>query len=386
MTAAERGAYLGQGRPGADGRCRPWWQAWDGLYEGTLLADDIEQLARDLAKPTSGESRCRAPMTARQPRSRRAALRRLQQALERARKEMNGGGIWRNPGPGANPYELLVKPKHAAIAEWKARTLAVLQAPRARSRRAAHAGAGERAAARALDLRPARVPARHVVAVPARGAVGRHRPASRGARAGLPRRLGLDERRDAADRRAARPAVALDPPAVLGVQHGGGAGGDRARRAQGRHVGRHQPRVRARARREDAARLRRDRHGRLHRDDPEAAGRRAREARGCTPSSRATAIRRCSRPRGSLTRSSGGCRNDQGQRSGVAGPPGQAVRFRGGEHRAGGARRGRARRTRRSRPPSGATSCGCRAGMRRGARRSTSSGSRWRRSIRSRGP
>ena len=34
----------------------------------------------------------------------------------------------------------------------------------------------------------------------------------------------------------------------------------------------------------------------------------------------------------------------------------------------------------------GATSCGSRAGMRRGARRSTSSGSRWRRSIRSRGP
>ena len=44
------------------------------------------------------------------------------------------------------------------------------------------------------------------------------------------------------------------------------------------------------------------------------------------------------------------------------------------------------RPTRRSRPQSGATSCGCRAGMRRGARRSTSSGSPRRRSIRSRGP
>jgi hypothetical protein len=51
----------------------------------------------------------------------------LQQALDRARKEMNGGGIWRNPGPGANPYELLVTPKHAAIAEWQARTLQVLR-------------------------------------------------------------------------------------------------------------------------------------------------------------------------------------------------------------------------------------------------------------------
>ena len=51
----------------------------------------------------------------------------LQQALDRARKEMNGGGIWRNPGPGANPYELLVTPRHAAIAEWQARTLQVLR-------------------------------------------------------------------------------------------------------------------------------------------------------------------------------------------------------------------------------------------------------------------
>ncbi len=51
----------------------------------------------------------------------------LQQALDRARKELNGGGIWRHPGPGANPYELLVTPKHAAIAEWQARTLQVLR-------------------------------------------------------------------------------------------------------------------------------------------------------------------------------------------------------------------------------------------------------------------
>ena len=51
----------------------------------------------------------------------------LQQALARARKEMNGGGIWRNPGPGANRYELLVTPRHAAIAEWQARTLQVLR-------------------------------------------------------------------------------------------------------------------------------------------------------------------------------------------------------------------------------------------------------------------
>jgi hypothetical protein len=51
----------------------------------------------------------------------------LEAALDRARREMNGGGIWRNAGPAANPYEILVNPKQAALAEWKARTLAVLR-------------------------------------------------------------------------------------------------------------------------------------------------------------------------------------------------------------------------------------------------------------------
>ena len=40
---------------------------------------------------------------------------------------MNGGGIWRNPSHGADRYELLITPKHAAIAEWQAKTLAVLR-------------------------------------------------------------------------------------------------------------------------------------------------------------------------------------------------------------------------------------------------------------------
>jgi hypothetical protein len=51
----------------------------------------------------------------------------LERALERARREMNGGDIWRNAGRGANPYELLVDPERAALAEWKARTRAVLR-------------------------------------------------------------------------------------------------------------------------------------------------------------------------------------------------------------------------------------------------------------------
>ena len=105
----------------------PWWQAWAGLYQGTVLADDLEQLAQDLVTQGGGAL---APDIGRllgnhaddEPLSEA-----LERALERARREMNGGGVWRNAGPGANPYELLVNPQQAALADWKARTLAVLR-------------------------------------------------------------------------------------------------------------------------------------------------------------------------------------------------------------------------------------------------------------------
>ena len=109
-------------------RVPAWWQAWVGLYQGTVLADDIEQLAKDLAQPSDG--RGLIPHVGEllgnhdddQP-----LPDALERALERARREMNGGGIWRNAGPGANPYEILVNSKQAALDEWKKRTLVVLK-------------------------------------------------------------------------------------------------------------------------------------------------------------------------------------------------------------------------------------------------------------------
>jgi hypothetical protein len=121
MRPSERSACLRRRRPGT-AAVPSWWQAWFALYEGKLLADDIEQLARDLANSVPGTDLLLGNHEDDAPLSEA-----LQQALDRARKEMNGGGIWRNPGPGANPYELLVTPKHAAIAEWQARTLQVLR-------------------------------------------------------------------------------------------------------------------------------------------------------------------------------------------------------------------------------------------------------------------
>jgi len=114
-----------------------WWKAWAGLYEGRLLADDLEQLARDLSQPGNGQANAASEGSPEalpgvenllgNHESDAPLSKALRQALGRARKEMNGGGIWRHPGPGSNRYELLITPKHAAIAEWQARTLQVLR-------------------------------------------------------------------------------------------------------------------------------------------------------------------------------------------------------------------------------------------------------------------
>ncbi|HQR54007.1 MAG TPA: hypothetical protein PLZ79_12110 [Burkholderiales bacterium] len=128
MMRDEEERCFGYGRYSARDRDLPaWWRAWVGLYQGRLVADDIEQLATDLGNSNSvpgtelpdfllGNHADDGPL----PEA-------LEKALDRARREMNGGGIWRNAGPGANPYQILVNPKQAALADWKARTLAVLR-------------------------------------------------------------------------------------------------------------------------------------------------------------------------------------------------------------------------------------------------------------------
>jgi hypothetical protein len=102
-----------------------WWSAWVGLYQGTLLADDIEDLAKSCSEAVLGAVSLQELLGNHADDGPLPEA--IEEALERARREMNGGGIWRGAGPGANPYELLVNPKQAALADWKARTLAVLR-------------------------------------------------------------------------------------------------------------------------------------------------------------------------------------------------------------------------------------------------------------------
>ena len=139
MTRNELGQYCAGASSNLYPQVPSWWKAWAGLYAGKLLADDLEQLARDLSQ--SGKDHTNA---AGEGEGGNVALpsldhllgnheddaplsEALQQALDRARKELNGGGIWRNPGPGGNRYELLINPKHAAMAEWQAKTMQILR-------------------------------------------------------------------------------------------------------------------------------------------------------------------------------------------------------------------------------------------------------------------
>ncbi len=131
-------------RPPTDGelaRCRrsdapAWMSAWPALYEGRLVADDVEALARDLAVPRDVLPR----LLGDHGHLGRAPAGPLRDALEKALAQMNGAGIWRSPrsrGAGASPYEALVSASDERLVRWQRSTLAVLRrhlAPDPRSR------------------------------------------------------------------------------------------------------------------------------------------------------------------------------------------------------------------------------------------------------------
>ena len=107
--------------------------AWQGLYDGRLVADDIRDLARDLVKPNrridvsllgdhenlSGGASGADPRTG--P---------LADALNTALKAMNGSGVFRSPrahGVGAEAYRNEVRAADTAVDRWRRETYAVLR-------------------------------------------------------------------------------------------------------------------------------------------------------------------------------------------------------------------------------------------------------------------
>lgn len=131
------------------GHLPQWALAWHALYEGKLVADDIESLAQQLSKvgqPGNGSnSEGSAPgpfqledtegveiedLLGNHKELGQELPEELEDAINHAMKEMNGSGIWRNPGEhgvGANPYQALFTEKDEPMKRWQKKALDVLK-------------------------------------------------------------------------------------------------------------------------------------------------------------------------------------------------------------------------------------------------------------------
>ncbi|MGZ8841908.1 MAG: hypothetical protein ACXW2M_10120 [Candidatus Aminicenantales bacterium] len=114
-----------------------WVLAWEGLYNGTLVADDIESLAEDLKECVGSgvfDLRGGVPDGFGDLLGDHEGLGgslpdELKDALDAALRQMNGSGIWRAPkakGVGANPYEALFTALDEPMRRWERKTLEVL--------------------------------------------------------------------------------------------------------------------------------------------------------------------------------------------------------------------------------------------------------------------
>ena len=121
-----------------------WAHAWDALYAGRLIADDIENLAETLAdyllKGQGGKgvgpftlekgSLDISDLLGNHADLGQEAEGELAKALDNALKQMNGNGIWRSPhdrGIGGQLADTLFAPDNAPMRRWEAKTLAVIK-------------------------------------------------------------------------------------------------------------------------------------------------------------------------------------------------------------------------------------------------------------------
>jgi hypothetical protein len=154
MDGCEDAAFTGA----LDGRTRwpAWVRAWRALYAGSLVADDIEALAKQVARGDGDGGSVRgtpfeltpgAPGVERLLGNHDDADQRtsgaLANALDQAMRTMNGSGIWRAPkdrGVGAAAYEALIAGSDDPLERWRRRTLGLLREhllpdPRSRAQR-----------------------------------------------------------------------------------------------------------------------------------------------------------------------------------------------------------------------------------------------------------
>lgn len=120
-----------------------WIRAWEALYAGRLVADDIEALAKEVDASAGRGNRRTGPFRLEGGLAKadhmllgdheslgRPLQGGLADALDQAMKQMNGSGIWRSPkgrGIGANPYEGLFAAKNERLVKWRRRTYDLLK-------------------------------------------------------------------------------------------------------------------------------------------------------------------------------------------------------------------------------------------------------------------
>jgi hypothetical protein len=108
-----------------------WIRAWKGLYEGTLVVDDIKELAEEFDR-SRGDNR--VTMILPSLLGNHAELgeplpRVLEDALDQTMKVMNGGGIWRSPrsrGIGAMACDTLFTSADTRLESWIRSTRSIL--------------------------------------------------------------------------------------------------------------------------------------------------------------------------------------------------------------------------------------------------------------------
>jgi len=127
-----------------------WVEAWAALYDGELVADDIESLVKDIEKSNANRLPIGAPggkwpgvfkiqgglpdqlgdFLGDHENLGKPFPKELQDALEVTLRQMNGSGIWRSPkgrGIGKNPYEALFVEQNEPMRRWERKTLEILK-------------------------------------------------------------------------------------------------------------------------------------------------------------------------------------------------------------------------------------------------------------------
>ena len=121
-----------------------WAKAWDALYDGRLIADDIAELADQLSASTLGDLKGEAvgpfkldgsftdisDLLGNHEDLGKETEGALAEALDKALQQMNGSGIWRSPrdrGIGGPMADTLIAADTSPLRRWEAKTLSVIR-------------------------------------------------------------------------------------------------------------------------------------------------------------------------------------------------------------------------------------------------------------------